>query len=115
MNTIYSAVASIAVAILTYLLQSKIKEIKSLKQEKEEIERTKEKALEDGVLCLLRVKLIEYHEKYMSAGEISSHGFENWSLMYKAYHGLGGNGMVEHMKEDIEDLHIRVGNGGRQW
>ena len=26
--------------------------------------------------------------------------------MYKAYHELGGNGMITHMKEDIEKLHM---------
>lgn len=108
MNYIYSFVASTAVAVLAYILQLKIKEIRDLKKEKEDSTNTKQKALEDGVQCLLRVKLIEYHDKYMKEGDISSHGYENWSMMYKAYTNLNGNGMMKQMNDDINDLHIRV-------
>ena len=64
----------------------------------------KEKALENGVLCLLRVKLIEYHDRYMTEGKVPSYAFENWILMYEAYKMLGGNGMIDHMKNEMEEL-----------
>lgn len=103
---IYSCIASAISATLAFLLQTKIKENKELRKSKDEREQKKEAALEEGVLCLLRVQLIEYHDKYMSLGYISSHGYENWSFMYKAYKALNGNGMIEHMNEDIEELKI---------
>ena len=60
-----------------------------------------------GTMLLLRVHLIEYHEKYMQMGEISLYAYQNFCEMYKAYHALGGNGMVTKMKNEIDELHIR--------
>lgn len=57
-----------------------------------------------GTMLLLRVQLIEYHDKYMKRGSIPSYAYENFIEMYEAYHELGGNGMVTHMKEEIEEL-----------
>lgn len=107
MSYIYSIMVSVASAMLAFILQSVIRENRALKQKKETEEEEHNKALENGVLCLLRVKLIEYHSKYMEAESITSHGYENWVMMHNAYTGLGGNGMIEHMNEDIESLHIK--------
>lgn len=106
MAYIYSGVVSFAVAMLAFVLQSVIKENRKLKTEKEEKHTKREKALENGVVCLLRVKLIEHHAKYSERENITSNGLQNWLLMYDAYKALGGNGMIDHMKEEIEKLHI---------
>lgn len=107
MDYIIPIATSVVSAMLVFLLQHFIRENARLKREKETAQKEREKALEDGVVCLLRVKLIEYHAKYMELGCISSHAFENWGLMYKAYKKLGGNGMIDHMKQEIEELHIK--------
>lgn len=107
MQLLYSSLASLAVAILAFLLQSKMKQINELKKEKEELKNQKDQAFKSGLLALLRVALIDAHEKYMAKGYISTHGFQNWVLMYKAYVGLGGNGMIVAMNEDIEGLPIK--------
>ena len=60
-----------------------------------------------GTMLLLRVQLIEYHDKYMRIGEIPSYAYENFKEMYDAYHKLGGNGMVTKMKQEIEELHLK--------
>ena len=60
-----------------------------------------------GTMLLLRVPLIEYHDKYMRIGEIPSYAYENFNEMYDAYHKLGGNGMVTKMKQEIEELHLK--------
>lgn len=60
-----------------------------------------------GTMMLLRVQLIEYHDKYMRLGEIPSYAYENFNEMYDAYHKLGGNGMVTKMKQEIEELHLK--------
>lgn len=65
-----------------------------------------------GTMLLLRVQLIEYHDKYMKLGEIPSYAYENFEEMYEAYHKLGGNGMITKMKEEIEELHL--GKGGKK-
>lgn len=60
-----------------------------------------------GTMLLLRVQLIEYHDKYMMLGSIPSYAFENFCEMYEAYHELGGNGMITKMKEEIDKLHLK--------
>lgn len=60
-----------------------------------------------GTMLLLRVQLIEYHDKYMAIGSIPSYVFENFCEMYEAYHELGGNGMITKMKEEIDELHLK--------
>lgn len=60
-----------------------------------------------GTMLLLRVQLIEYHDKYMSLGHIPSYAYENFCEMYEAYHSLGGNGMITHMHEEVKELEIR--------
>ena len=60
-----------------------------------------------GTRCLLKIKLIEYHEKYMQEGSIPHHALQNWNEMYKAYEGLNGNGTGPQMDKDIKSLHIR--------
>lgn len=65
-----------------------------------------------GTMLLLRVQLIEYHDKYVKLGEIPSYAFDNFAEMYNAYHALGGNGMVTKMYNEIQELHLR--NGGKE-
>lgn len=60
-----------------------------------------------GTMLLLRVQLIEYHDKYTELGEIPSYAYENFQEMYDAYHALGGNGMITKMHEEIEELHLK--------
>ena len=60
-----------------------------------------------GTMLLLRVQLIEYHDKYVAIGHIPSYAYENFCEMYQAYHSLGGNGMITHMFEDVKKLEIR--------
>ena len=60
-----------------------------------------------GTMLLLRVQLIEYHDKYMAIGSIPSYAFENFCEMYEAYHELGGNGMITKMKEESDELHLK--------
>lgn len=63
-----------------------------------------------GTMLLLRVQLIEYHNKYMSMGEIPSYAYDNFEEMYSAYHDLGGNGMITKMHEEIQELHLKSKN-----
>lgn len=60
-----------------------------------------------GTMLLLRVQLIEYHDRYMKQGDIPSYAYENFIEMYDAYHELGGNGMITKMKHEIEELHLK--------
>lgn len=60
-------------------------------------------------MLLLRVQLIEYHDKYMKLGEIPSYAYENFVEMYNAYHALGGNGMATKMYEEIKEIRLKNG------
>ena len=65
-----------------------------------------------GTMLLLRVQLIEYHDKYMKLGEIPSYAYDNFVEMYEAYHALGGNGMITKMYNEIQSLHLQKNDGG---
>ena len=60
-----------------------------------------------GTMLLLRVQLIEYHDRCVALGHIPSYALENFIEMYEAYHELGGNGMVTEMYKEILELEIR--------
>lgn len=60
-----------------------------------------------GTMMLLRVQLIEYHNRYCEVGYIPSYVYENFCEMYDAYHDLGGNGMITKMKEEVDALEIK--------
>lgn len=64
-----------------------------------------------GTMLLLRVQLIEYHDKYMALGKIPSYAYENFVEMYEAYHELGGNGMITKMYKEIQELHLATKKG----
>ena len=61
-----------------------------------------------GTMLLLRVQLIEYHDKYMEKGFIPSYAYQNFCEMYEAYHELGGNGTITKMFEEIKHLEIKT-------
>ena len=60
-----------------------------------------------GTMLLLRVQLIEYHEEWVERGYVTKHGIQNFIEMYEAYHSLGGNGMVTHLLEEVNELPIK--------
>ncbi len=60
-----------------------------------------------GTMLLLRVQLIEYHDRYMREGHIPSYALENFIEMYEAYHELGGNGMITKMYDEVLELEVR--------
>ncbi len=63
-----------------------------------------------GTMLLLKVQLIEYHDKYMKLGEIPTYAYTNFVEMYEAYHELGGNGMITKMYNEIQELHLKSKN-----
>lgn len=106
MEILASAVSSLAVGILGFVVQQLLKDNKRLRAERKEENIVKEQSLADGVVCLLRIQLIEYHTKYTAIRRIPTYAYESFDLMYKAYKALGGNGTITHMKEDIDELEV---------
>lgn len=100
-------VSGVTTSILVYLLQSKIKENRQLKTEKEASRSKHETAMENGMVCVLRKHLMDEHDTWTAKGYITSHALENGLAMYRAYKDLGGNGMIDHMEDEIQELPIR--------
>ena len=100
-----SIVLSVTSGVLLTIVKNLMDENKKLKAEREQ----KDAAMQEGMMLLLKIKLIEYHDKYMSADDIPSYVYDNFDEMYKVYETLGGNGMVKHMKESIDKLRITTG------
>lgn len=112
MAYIITAILSVVSAVLVYLIKGLITENRQLREAKKQEEQKKDVALANGVLALLRIQLIEYHDKYMIRDVIPLYVFENWDDMYKAYSDLGGNGTVRRMNDDIQAKRIGGGNEG---
>ena len=102
-SMIVTSVFGIITTMLTYMLQQSHKENKTLKEE----QKKRSSALEDGVVCILRKHLMDEHEIWIAKGYITPKALESGLLMYKAYKALGGNGMIDHMEEEIQDLPIK--------
>lgn len=64
----------------------------------------REKAIREGLQCLLRNQLIEYHEKYTERNVCPIYVKEAARRGYDAYHALGGNGVVTKLFEDLMAL-----------
>ena len=76
---------------IVWLLQEQRKQKKAdviERDERIEAEQKQREANSRGTMLLLRVQLIEYHDKYMRLGEIPSYAYENFNEMYEAYHRL---------------------------
>lgn len=105
---IITTVLSFVSGMLLFLWQRSLKENRELKNEKQRKRRERDTALENGVVCILRKHLMDDHEYWMAKGYITPKALESGLLMYKAYKSLGGNGMIDHMEEEIQGLPIRA-------
>ena len=94
-QTYVTALTTILTALMSYIVWL----LKNQKKDRD--------ANSKGTMLLLRVQLIEYHDKYMMLGDIPSYAYENFMEMYDAYHALGGNGMITKMMYEIEELHLK--------
>ena len=96
---IYSTYTIVLPIIVTALMGYVVWLLKNQKKDRD--------ANSKGTMLLLRVQLIEDHDKYMRLGSIPSYAYDNFCEMYNAYHKLGGNGMITKMMHEIEELHLR--------
>ena len=63
-------------------------------------------SLKAGIQALLRDRLLQSYNYYKKQGYCSYEEKENWINMYKNYHNLGSNGVMDSIKQDILDLPI---------
>jgi len=67
----------------------------------------KQAALETGVQALLRGELVRAYDKYHERDSITLHGLEAVDLQYSAYHGLGGNGAITKLVDNMKQLEVK--------
>lgn len=106
LEMLLAIIPSLTSGVLVFLLTNQIKENRKIRDNRKEENLVKEKSISNGIVCLLRVKLIEYHDHYMHIGSIPSYALNNWDMMYTAYVNLGGNGMIRGMDKEIKTLKI---------
>lgn len=104
MEYFITGLVSLTVGVLLFVIQTKTKENKELKRKADEAESARIAALENGVVCILRKHLMDEYDIWTKRGHITPQALESGLLMYKAYKGLGGNGMIDHMEEEIKRL-----------
>ena len=106
---IITVLLTVISGVLVFILQSVIKDNKELRtQQKAEADKA-QAAIMGGVMALLKIQLIEYHDKYMTQEVIPKYVYENFDDMYKYYKALGGNGVITKMKEDMDSLKLAGG------
>lgn len=97
---------SILIGIATFII-GRMSKMADKKDDKIEQDKEMQKYMKRGIVELLRLDLIEYHDKYIERGEIPKYAYENYEEMYETYHFLGGNGMVTQLHKDVEELKIK--------
>lgn len=69
------------------------------------------KALHSGVLSLLRDRINQSCTQYLKAESISLRDREVLNAMFESYFEMGGNGVVKHLKGEIDELPTRFEEG----
>lgn len=106
---VISIIMSVTSGVLLAIVKQLIDDNKKLKSDQQR----KTQAMQDGMMLLLKIQLIEYHEKYMNDDSIPTYVYDNFDEMYKVYQELGGNGMVKHMKEAVDKKRIVIVKDGK--
>ena len=61
-------------------------------------------ATEKGVQALLRAEIIRLYNKYIELKVIPIYERENLEHLFVEYKALGGNGVIESLKEKLDEL-----------
>ena len=64
----------------------------------------RQKAIKNGLQCLLRAEIIRTHDKYTDRHYCPIYAKEATTKAYKAYHDLGGNDVATKLYNDIMAL-----------
>jgi hypothetical protein len=107
----FSATVSSIAAYLLYKLQARehkrereSEERKKREEHEAEVRQREYAAIKSGLTAMLRDRLIQSGELYERKGWIPFHSFENVSLLYAAYHEMGGNGIVTQLYNGMKEL-----------
>lgn len=81
--------------------------INKMRKIKEDQDR-KQKALEDGVQCLLRNSIVIDYNKYTSKGYCPIYAKETLKKTYQAYSNLGGNDVAKELYHKLLQMPSEV-------
>jgi len=70
----------------------------------------KEKATECGVQALLRNEIIKTYNHYMEKEYLPIYERDNLNHLYMQYKNLGGNGTIDRLMEELDDLPVKKAN-----
>ena len=86
--------------ILGAIIGFTVTQLKALKK--------KNKAIEEGLVALLKNELVRRYREYEQKGELSILDKENMEEMFKQYENLGGNGTVKKLMEELFKLPTKI-------
>lgn len=69
-----------------------------------ECQKKAQRAIQDGVQSLLRDKIIALYNKYSELGYMPIYEKENLQHLFEAYKALNGNGCIDNLKKDMDEL-----------
>lgn len=69
-------------------------------------------ATKNGVQALLKVKIIERYNEYSKLENVTIYDKETIDQLYREYKNLGGNGVIEKLIKEIEDIPLNKKNIG---
>lgn len=105
----YYIALPIVLGYIVWILQENKKDAKHQRKAQDKVNEQQElrqKANNQGTLCILRYVLRRLHSEYTIQGSITSKQLSEFYEYYDAYHNLGGNGVVTKMKDDVSELPI---------
>lgn len=68
----------------------------------------KQSAVESAMLAILRDRIFQTCRYYKAKGEIATDEREVLNTMFQAYIDLGGNGVVKHLKDEMDEINTKI-------
>lgn len=76
------------------------------KQQREAERDLKIERMQDGILAVLRDRILQSCNYFVAQGKISQLALENIAMMHDAYKALGGNGLCDRQFEAVDKLQV---------
>ena len=100
---------SLIIGIIGYFVK-KIKKKQEEQAKKQEEQEKIYEAMKKGVEALLRNELIKNFRIHKANGEITLLDKENMEHLFEQYFALGGNGMMQDLHKEFQEIPIKIIN-----
>lgn len=101
-------ITSIVSLIINKIAKSATESAETDRKLRDEMVKTNE-LIREGVQALLRDKLYEIHARCVSRGYATIDEKNNFENLYMRYHGLGKNGVMDSINEEMMELPTQEG------